>query len=37
MEVDGICWLRHKGQEVVRVYFILNRISIKTFIYDMFY
>ena len=23
MEVDEICWLRHKGQEVVRVYFIL--------------
>lgn len=29
MEVDGICWLRHKGQEVVRVYFILNRKIIE--------
>ena len=29
MEVDGICWLRDKGQEVVRVYFILNRKIIE--------
>lgn len=29
MEVDGICWLRHKGKEVVRVYFILNRKIIE--------